>query len=593
MGTDAPDRERLIALQNELGREVSAEFEFQRGQFRRIWAKPLRERLGGGRCIAGLILERRTADGIFRFQLDQPNLSDLREGDGVRLSTDNPADPLVTGAHIFAEHLDWLELKVPGKPEEIERHLADRTLTADVDFLDLEDLFLAAVAEAGRTALGIERILPLLDGQTEPQVDFDEATEATERAEAEGANDAQAEAIGLAASTDLCHLVQGPPGTGKTFVLAQVVKQRLERGERILVCGATHRGIHNALAAVRQSGGPPGVFIGKVGPVTHSETLNAAGIPQAENFHELPFKDSGGEYVIGATPFATRGRRLKGVEFDTVVFDEASQVTVPLAIMGMLAGKTYLFFGDDKQLPPVLNHLPPRESVGCSVFRRLNDRGFDTFLDTTYRMCAEITGWASVEFYRGGLQAHERNAAARLRLIHPGNHFDDILDPAHPMVAVVTPPGEAIRLNVEEADWVVNLLAELVERGVKLADIGVVTPYRHQARAMRQQLYRRPEFAAHDPGSCTVDTVERMQGQERDVIICTMTASNPAYIANQSAFLYQRERLNVTVTRARTKFIWVVSEAFFPADVLDPDFAEDVAFFRTLREACREVRLGN
>lgn len=590
MGPLFQNRDRLIALQNELCREVSAEFEFRRSQFRRLWAKPLRERLWGGRCIAGLVLERRTDEGVFRFRLDQANLSDLREGDGVRLSADDPTDPLLKDAHIYCEHLDWLELKIPGKSADIERRLANQMLTADVDFLDLEDLFLAAIVEAGRTTEGVERILPLLDGQKEPQVEFDAAMEATERAETAGANDAQAEAIALAASTDLCHLVKGPPGTGKTFVLAQVVKQRLARGERILVCGATHRGIHNALAAIRKSTGP-GVFIGKVGPVTHSETLNAASIPQAENFHELPFKDSGGEYVIGATPFATRGKRLRGVEFDSVVFDEASQVTVPLAIMGMLAGKTYLFFGDDKQLPPVLNHLPPRQSVECSVFRRLNDRGFDTFLDTTYRMCGEITDWASVEFYRSGLAAHERNAAARLALIHPGNHFDEMLEPAHPMVAVMTPTGEDTRHNAEEANLVVNLLAELVDRGVKLADIGVVTPYRHQAREVRRQLYRRSEFAPHSPGNCTVDTVERMQGQEREVVICTMTANSPAYIANQCAFLYQRERLNVTVTRARTKFIWIVSKAFFPADVLDTDFAEDVAFFQTLREACREVQI--
>lgn len=48
-------------------------------------------------------------------------------------------------------------------------------------------------------------------------------------------------------------------------------------------------------------------------------------------------------YILGATPFATRTARLSGVEFDTVIFDEASQVTLPLAVMGMLVAQKFIF----------------------------------------------------------------------------------------------------------------------------------------------------------------------------------------------------------------------------------------------------------
>jgi len=73
-----------------------------------------------------------------------------------------------------------------------------------------------------------------------------------------------------------------------------------------------------------------------------------------ETFDSSPITESSSGYVVGATPFATRTKRLRGVEFETIIFDEASQITLPLAVMGMLAGKRFVFIGDQKQLPPVL-----------------------------------------------------------------------------------------------------------------------------------------------------------------------------------------------------------------------------------------------
>jgi DNA replication ATP-dependent helicase Dna2 len=119
------------------------------------------------------------------------------------------------------------------------------------------------------------------------------------------------------------------------------------------------------------------------------------------SFHESPLAEEKGGYVVGATPFATRTKRLAHVEFDTVIFDEASQITLPLAIMGMLAGQKYIFFGDQQQLPPVLTTRLTGGALRDSVFGYLAENNFDTMLAETYRLNAELTAWPSQHFYDG------------------------------------------------------------------------------------------------------------------------------------------------------------------------------------------------
>ena len=97
-----------------------------------------------------------------------------------------------------------------------------------------------------------------------------------------------------------------------------------------LVSSHTHTAINNALNAIA----PHGVPLVKVGRSTQSKALDA-GITMVENlkdWHDRPERPGQG-YVVGATPFATCSKRLQHYSFDTVVFDEASQITLPLALM--------------------------------------------------------------------------------------------------------------------------------------------------------------------------------------------------------------------------------------------------------------------
>ena len=66
-----------------------------------------------------------------------------------------------------------------------------------------------------------------------------------------------------------------------------------------------------------------------------------------------------------------------------------------------------------------------------------------------------------------------------------------------------------------------------------------------------------------------IDTVERIQGQERDAVIVSLTASDEEHIKSEKDFLMMPNRMNVSFTRPRTKLIVVGSKNLFrviPAD---------------------------
>jgi DNA replication ATP-dependent helicase Dna2 len=77
-----------------------------------------------------------------------------------------------------------------------------------------------------------------------------------------------------------------------------------------------------------------------------------------------------------------------------------------------------------------------------------------------------------------------------------------------------------------------------------------------------------------------------MQGQERDVIIVSLTTSNSVFAAEIADFFFQPERLNVAITRPRVKLIIVGSRALRDTAPVDLDQQLAVERFNDLLDAC-------
>jgi DNA replication ATP-dependent helicase Dna2 len=437
-----------------------------------------------------------------------------------------------------------------------------------------------ALAQAGDTTVGRQRILPLLMGRLRPQMDIARYERGYSMGDLFHLNESQTEALAQAYATDLAYLIQGPPGTGKTRVLAHLAQALVEEGERVLITSFTHRAINNALNKLVEVA--PDTPAAKIGRQTRADDLQ---VENYETFDACPLAEMSSGYVIGATPFATRTSRLSGVEFETVIFDEASQITLPLAVMGMLVGKKYIFVGDQKQLPPVLATRYGSGALRDSVFGALADRGFDTMLTETFRLNAELCRWPSEKFYLGKLKP--AGPIANRRVVYDLFPFKltDVLDPEEPLVFLDLQHRNTTTRSHTEASTVVDLVTTLIDCGFPAEEIGIVAPYRAQGREIRN-LLRQAVPDADVRRKIVTDTVERMQGQERDLIIISLTTSNPAFAAELAEFFFQPERLNVAITRPRKKLIIVGSSHVLQAEPEDSELRESVDLLRDLLRTC-------
>ena len=169
-------------------------------------------------------------------------------------------------------------------------------------------------------------------------------------------------------------------------------------------------------------------------------------------------------------------------------------------------------------------------------------------LNTQYRMHPSISSFPNSQFYNGlledGVDVEERETP-------PGILWPDWNSPLSFLPVdgdeVLSPDG-ASKENPAEASWVVKILMDFVEKGnLHISDIGIVTPYSGQVRAIRDMI---PENLQ----SVEVRTVDGYQGREKEVIIFSSVRSNKE---GNVGFLSDSRRLNVALTRSRRGLIVV------------------------------------
>jgi superfamily I DNA and/or RNA helicase len=242
--------------------------------------------------------------------------------------------------------------------------------------------------------------------------------------------------------------------------------------------------------------------------------------------------------------------------------DEAGQLSLPNVLAAVTAARNVVLCGDPQQLPHVSRAQHPG-GVGASVLEHLLGEGRRTvdptrgvLLDHTYRMHADVCAFISDLAYDGRLDPVER--CNRQRIDSPGLSGTGLR-------AVLLDHDEARVSSVEEATAIADAIEELLNgevtddagrvRPLVPGDIIVVTPYNAQRRCIQRELERRGGGAA----AVRVGTVDKFQGQQAFVVFFSTANSTPDDAPRGVDFLFDRNRLNVAISRARALAVYVGS----------------------------------
>ncbi len=578
----------------------------------RLWQTPVNERVEQGSAIRDLRLIEKavpTGQGEWLQTFACANTSELREGDEILLSDGDP----VTGEVVTGTVLSISSEQVTTWTPELIAHprLIDRYATSIVHVRTLQNLLRWLQADS--------HLRELVAGKQHP------GFHAVAYTPQPHLNEQQNLAVERALQARDYLLIHGPPGTGKTSVIAQIVRQLCQQGQRVLLAAFTNQAVDNMLKRLESDGFNNFVRLGHDRSVDSAiqhrllrrlveqkgELQSARDVLQnAPVVASTTATWSSDKYRPPAFNDNTGAAQDDGsLHFDVAIIDEAGQLTLPAILGALRFARRFILVGDEKQLPPlVLSKEAGQAGLSDSLFsllKRADARYTQEHreaisacvpLQMQYRMNRWISQFASTTFYEGELHPHPTVANSILTFSAPRSGVDSekpsitrALDARMPLVFLDarSEPGvaEGSKTSNREARITREVVAGLLARGIDEGAIGIIAPYRAQVANLRRHLFADDEesgWRALSPATrLSVDTVDRFQGGERPIIIISFATSvTPPADSQLRDHLTDAHRLNVALTRAQRKLMLIGNAAALA----------ELPVFRQLLAYCRDER---
>lgn len=428
-----------------------------------------------------------------------------------------------------------------------------------------------------------------------------------------GLNAGQIAALDLIATNDIT-FVWGPPGTGKTQTMAALTLAALSAHKRLLMVAHANVAVDNLLArVVDQFESDPNFFSeGKM--LRYGKTIAPAVRARFGDFYGadkvLARRDNHlQQLALAGSISALDCRRAQDLletnlvhdsaivvttltqtylqpdlflsNFDWVVIDEGSAANLPQAIWAAsLAKEKLIISGDFRQLPPVVQSraaeswlsLDPFESSGtrAAVDDLTNPKETLAVLSEQYRMAPDICAIVNSVSYAAHPLITAQSVLDRTDDQFPFGSSALFYVDTSDLDATRPRASAQNRSNLLHQDLIRGLAYRLRIDGYlgsleeQLHSLGVISPYRSQARDLRKILNKDSRFGGVGwKGMASVDTAHRFQGSEVDVVILDLT-DGPGGEYPHRGFLGARlpnevgARLtNVAVSRARRHLILI------------------------------------
>jgi DNA replication ATP-dependent helicase Dna2 len=391
----------------------------------------------------------------------------------------------------------------------------------------------------------------------------------------------------------------GPPGTGKTRAVLRELAERLYKQDKhTLLAAYTNRAV-DEICEQLVAAGLPFIRVGsRLGTAPHyrpyllDNMLRDCPTRQAvrDRLKNCPFYVGTVASLLGKPELFT----LK--QFDLAVVDEASQVLEAPMLALLSKVNKFILIGDHRQLPAVVTQEPEASAIAEEVagllqqelslsnmrnsyFERLFKKAeahwphaHGTLADH-YRMHTELVALVNDDFYNGLLRCPmpwQHEALNRTAWPAP---TDALTQQLHDQRLIFMPTRRqpedlSMKESSQEADLAARTAAYVVQGyGPDFnpeTTLGIIASYRNQAALIRARLAAlAEELALPALTQVSVDTVERYQGSQRDVIVVSFCCHHEHQLElmvspNEEGTVDRK--LNVALTRARQQLVLLGNE---------------------------------
>lgn len=582
-----------------LSKSGDADYEGRAGSAS-LWLSPLAQKREAGEILYDLELVSNCASGkdrpvvVFSIPSYKDDfLPNFRLGDAVvfyerNCNEDNVTNKMVFKGTIEKLGIDRIGIRIRATQKNNSVLPVSAKYAVEHDRMDttyknmFQGLYAFMTARRDRRELLLGQRIPVFD-------------ENAYRLSGEATDDFERVALRAWAAHDY-FLLLGPPGTGKTSraLKRMVEKFHADSGNQILLLAYTNRAVDEICKSVDSIA--PAVDFIRIGneltcDARFRDNLLEKRLMSCNNRSEVVDHISACRIFVG-TVAAISGKpdlfRLK--TFDVAIVDEATQILEP-QLLGILCAKDrlgrnavdkFILIGDHKQLPAVVLqsdnesavHDPSLHKIGLrnlkeSLFERLYrshlSEKHPKALDMLYlqgRMNPALAEFPNREYYGGKLRAVGLAHQTEELCFPQGWGIDEkwekiVMKRLAFIPSKVDRTGNSLKTNRYEARIVANLAMKIYQCYEPNFDekrtIGIITPYRSQIALIKKELSL---LGIPKLMEIVVDTIERFQGSERDVIVYSFCINHPSQLKFVSNLTFENgvaidRKLNVALTRAR------------------------------------------